>query len=194
MGRMETPRVEGPNPGANDLELLRKAAAGNARAFAALVEIHGQRLFALAVSLIGNSADAEDVLQETLAGAFRGLGKFQARASVKTWLTRILVTQAAKWRRDRKRQKTQSLNEELASADTELAVDSESTGVDRTIDLQAAIQELSPEHREVLVLREYEQMAYEEMAEALGVPRGTVESRLYRARSALREILKSYLP
>lgn len=62
------------------------------------------------------------------------------------------------------------------------------------LDVRAAIGQLSPEHREVLVLREFERMSYEEIAEALDVPRGTVESRLHRARSELREKLKAYLP
>jgi RNA polymerase sigma-70 factor (ECF subfamily) len=62
------------------------------------------------------------------------------------------------------------------------------------MDLHAALQQLSTEHRQVLVLREFEQMSYEEMADVLGVPRGTVESRLHRARAELREKLKSYLP
>jgi RNA polymerase sigma-70 factor (ECF subfamily) len=62
------------------------------------------------------------------------------------------------------------------------------------MDLQAALALLSPEHRQILVLREFEQLSYEEMAEILGVPRGTVESRLHRARGELREKLKAYLP
>ncbi len=65
---------------------------------------------------------------------------------------------------------------------------------DAGMDVQAAMRRLSPEHREVLALREFEQMSYNEIAEALGVPRGTVESRLHRARNEMREILKAYLP
>jgi RNA polymerase sigma-70 factor (ECF subfamily) len=168
-----------------DLELLHKAAGGDAEAFEALVERHGQRLYALAVSLVGSAVDAEDVLQETLAGAFRGLRGFQGRSSVKTWLTRILLTQAAKWLRDRKRRKFVPLSPSLGVAsDTGL--------VERSIDLHAALQRLSAEHREVLVLREFDQMGYEEMAQVLDVPRGTVESRLHRARAALREMLDAY--
>jgi RNA polymerase sigma-70 factor (ECF subfamily) len=67
-------------------------------------------------------------------------------------------------------------------------------GVDASIDVDAAMQRLSPEHRQVLVLREFEQMSYDEIAEVLGVPRGTVESRLHRARSEMKEKLKAYLP
>jgi len=185
---METPSQEGKRPPTSDLELLRKAAAGEAAAFEALVERHGQRLYALAVNLIGSPVDAEDVLQETLVGAFRGLSRFEARASVKTWLTRILVTQAARSRRDRKRRKMAP----MPAAEAFSSVAAEVGGVERAIDLQAALLRLSAEHREVLVLREFEQLSYEEIAEVLSVPRGTVESRLYRARAALRESLPGY--
>jgi RNA polymerase sigma-70 factor (ECF subfamily) len=175
----------------DDLDLLRRAAAGDGKAFHVLVDRHVQRLYRLATSLVGNASDAEDVLQEALAGAYRGLGRFEGRSSVKTWLTRILVTQAAKWRRDRRR-----LGEVIpqAAPHEEPTIRSASEGVDHRVDLQAALQKLSPEHREVLTLREFDGLAYEEIAEVLGVPRGTVESRLHRARAELKEKLKAYLP
>ena len=74
-----------------------------------------------------------------------------------------------------------------------LSVPSPSAAVDRRLDVAEVLQTLSLEHREVLVLREFEQLSYEEMAQTLGVPPGTVESRLYRARQALKEKLKGYL-
>src|SRR5947209_7719729 len=86
---------------AEDLALLRLAARGDGGAFHKLVDRHGQSLYRLAFSLAGNSADAEDLVQECLAGAFRGLDRFEGRSSVKTWLSRILVTQVARWRRGR---------------------------------------------------------------------------------------------
>ena len=175
-----------------DSELLAKSTAGDRHAFHALVDRHADRLYRLAVSLVGNAVDAEDVLQEAFAGAYRGLSGFQGRASVKTWLTRILVMQAAKWRRDRKRRR------ERSTIDDEAQPHSVGTGgagvVDARLDVHAAVQRLSAEHREVIALREFEHLSYEEMAAVLDVPRGTVESRLHRARAELREILKAYLP
>jgi len=190
-GSTETPRVQPADPQAidNDLELVRRAAKGDGKAFHALVDAHAQPLYRLAVSLVGNAADAEDVLQETLAGAFRGLSGFQGRSSVKTWLRRILVTQAAKWRRDRQRR-----NMPTSEAIDVSKADSAANLIGAKIDLQAALQLLSDEHREVLVLREFDGMSYDEMAEALGLPRGTVESRLHRARAQLKEKLQAYLP
>jgi RNA polymerase sigma-70 factor (ECF subfamily) len=183
--------MEGNSPETDDIVLLRQSAAGDEKSFHVLVDRHAQRMFRLAVSLVGNATDAEDVLQETFAGAFRGINRFEGRSSVKTWLTRILVTQAARWRRDRKRRSNQSID--AGSAGESIGVCGGEAGVGQRIDIDAALQQLSPEHREVVVLREFEQLAYEEIAAVLDVPRGTVESRLHRARMELREKLKAYL-
>src|ERR1700689_2935034 len=96
----ETPQVVQFNPEADDIELLHRAGSGDSAAFHALVDRHAQRLYRLAVSLIGNAADAEDVLQETFIGAFRGLGSFEARFSGRTGLTQIWVPQAAQGRQN----------------------------------------------------------------------------------------------
>src|SRR5579884_258780 len=94
-----TPSVQGQTnqPGSaasppDDLQLVRQSVAGDVRAFHELVHRHEQRMYRLAVSMVGNSTDAEDVLQEALAGAYRNLKTFEGRSSVKTWLTRILIT------------------------------------------------------------------------------------------------------
>jgi len=185
---LETRQSDGPTIDP-DMGLLEMAASGDGKAFHQLVDRHAQRLYRLAVSLVGNGTDAEDVLQEAFAGAFRGLAKFEGRSTVKTWLTRILVTQAARWRRDQRRRRTESAD----PATLEIGREGEQSASGRKIDLQAALALLSPEHRQVLVLREFEHLSYEEMAEVLDLPRGTVESRLHRARGELRERLKSYL-
>lgn len=190
---LETSLVERRSPEADELQLLRRAGAGDAKAFHDLVDRHADRLFRLAFSLVGQAADAEDVVQETFAGAFRGIDAFEGRSSVGTWLTRILVTQAAKLRRDRKRP-MQPLDSIEGKASGQASGQGGVAAAERRMDLQAALALLSPEHRQILVLREFEQLSYEEMAEILGVPRGTVESRLHRARGELREKLKAYLP
>jgi RNA polymerase sigma-70 factor (ECF subfamily) len=166
----------------DDVQLLRRSASGDSRAFHTLVDRHADRLFRLAARLVGNAADAEDVLQETFTGAYRSMKRFEERASIKTWLTRILVTQAALWHRSKK--KTQVLDDQTPHR---------SSDANAKLDVQAALQQLSAEHREVLVLREFESLSYDEIADVLNVPRGTVESRLHRARNELREKLKAYL-
>jgi RNA polymerase sigma-70 factor (ECF subfamily) len=173
------------------LELIQAARAGDPAAFHALVDRYAHSLFALAVSLSGNIADAEDMVQETFTGAFRGLGGFQGRASVKTWLSRILVRQAARHLRYARRRKATFVPLE-ATPDAAMAAASSHPGADTRMDVMAAIRSLSPEHQGVIVLRELEGLSYDEMAEVLQIPRGTVESRLFRARRALQEHLKEY--
>jgi RNA polymerase sigma-70 factor (ECF subfamily) len=145
---------------------------------------------------MGNATDAEDVLQEALLGAFRRLGAFEGRSSVKTWLVRILLNHASKFRRSRRIRRTSSLPDEIGPDDghaSGLDTGSPAAIVESRIDLDAMLAVLSPEHREVIVLRELQQMSYEEIATALKIPRGTVESRLHRARQELRRRYAGYL-
>ena len=183
----ETPSVANESPANTDVaidhDLLKRAVRGDNKAFHALMDRHAPRLYRLAVSLVGNSTDAEDVLQEAFTGVYRGMGKFEGRSSVKTWITRIVFTQAAKFHRDRAGKSMAPLVFDHASEDTG------SSHLEAKEELDAALAKLSPEHREILVLRELEGMSYEEMALVLGVPRGTIESRLHRARNDLREKL-----
>ena len=151
---------------------------------------HASYLYGLAVSLVGNTADAEDAMQETLTGAFRGLRAFREQASVKTWLTRILFRQAA---RHFRRGMFPGAGFLRLDAALEPAVVPTTSRTDIRMDVQAAILALRPEHRQVIVLREMKGFSYEEIAQALDIPHGTVESRLFRARRELQQLLKDYL-
>jgi RNA polymerase sigma-70 factor (ECF subfamily) len=166
-----------------DADLLRRARSGDEAAWHEMVDRYGAYLYRLAFSLLGNGADAEDALQETFAGALRHLRDFEERSSVKTWLSRILVRQAARSHRSRGRHGWVPLDQGSE------AVENRS---DTRMDVLAGLDSLSPDHREVIVLRELQGMSYEEIADILAVPRGTVESRLFRARQILRERLKDY--
>jgi RNA polymerase sigma-70 factor (ECF subfamily) len=185
------PETEPPTP--TDAALLARARGGDDAAFRALVDRHAPGLYAAALSLVGRAADAEDLLQETFAGAFRGLGRFEGRSSVKTWLTAILVRRAAMHRRRAGRKDARLIPLSAAAGGTAADRPSATGTVDARLDVMDAIRSLRPEHREAIVLRELQGLSYDEMAEALGVPRGTVESRLFRARRALRERLAGYL-
>jgi RNA polymerase sigma-70 factor (ECF subfamily) len=187
---------------ASDLELVRAAGGGDDGAFQTLVDRHAGAMFRVALSLTRNRADAEDLMQETFVGAYRGLKGFAGRSSVKTWLLQILTRQAAKaWHRSRHRRKILSLDasatddgnghgggersrEEPAAPPGR---DGSAAGVEQRIDVMAVLKRLSQAHREVLVLREIRGLSYEEIAQMLGVPRGTVESRLSRARAEFRQ-------
>jgi len=180
-----------------DSDLIRRATGGDDAAYHELVDRHAPQLYRLAFSLVGNAADAEDVLQETFAGAFRQLAKFEGRASFRTWLSQILVRQAARCHRSRSRSKAISLDT-LSDAARDLlkhgTVPPAGRESDLRLDVLAVLGTLSPDHREVVALRELHGLSYDEIADVLRVPRGTVESRLFRARQELKGRLKDYLP
>ena len=181
----------------SDADLLRRARQGDDSAYHEMVDRYGDYLYRLAFSLVGNEADAADVLQETFSGAFQHVRKFEGRASVKTWLSRILFRQAARCHRSRGRHMTVSLEhvvETSPSRDRGNATRSPQSEVDARMDVLAVLDTLPPIHREVIVLRELQGMKYEEIADVLDVPRGTVESRLFRAREMLKDRLRDYLP
>ncbi|MCX5662305.1 MAG: RNA polymerase sigma factor [Planctomycetota bacterium] len=173
-----------------DRELVERARKGDHGAFDALVARHGPSLHRTAVMIVGqpghpgNAADAQDIVQETLLGAYRGLARFDGRSAVRTWLVGILVRQAALLKR-RAGRPTVSLD---AVKVEPVAGGSGGEAADARLDLAALLAALSPEHREVIVLRELEGLSYDQIGELLGIARGTVESRLFRARQALRGI------
>jgi len=176
----------------DDIELVRQIGHGDEAAFRVLVERHGRYLFGIAYALTGNRADAEDLVQETFAGVLKG--GFRGAASVRTWLVAILVRRVGMLRRWRGRKgRDRSLNGEGGAAAAKIVASPGMGGAEARLDLATMLATLSPEHRAVIVLRELEGLTYEEMAAVLGVPRGTVESRLHRAREALRSRFKGYL-
>ena len=168
-----------------DSELLKRGRS-DPKAFRALIERHGPYLYGIAHTLSGNAADAEDLVQETLLGAIRS--EFRGESSVRTWLVRILTNQAAMLRRTRRRRPEAELTADQASPSAKDATHA----VDAKVDLAGMLDQLSAEHRQVIILRELDGLSYEEMAAALGLPRGTVESRLHRAREELRRRFKGY--
>jgi RNA polymerase sigma-70 factor (ECF subfamily) len=188
----------------NDLHLCRAAAGGDHGAFHALIDRHARGLFRVAVSLSASRSDAEDLCQETFTAAFRGLKRFDGRASVKTWLTRILMCRAATlWKKQRHERRTFSLHGsgdfggqradgESGSLADRLGVPSTINAVEDRMDILAAIRSLTPEFRDAIILREIDGLSYQEIADTLGVPRGTVESRLHRARAELARKLAAY--
>lgn len=200
--RMETqPAIATATSRPSDGDLIRSAAGGDARAFHDLVDRHADNLFRLAVTLSRSRADAEDVLQEALVGAYRGLSRFDGRASVKTWLTQIVVRQSARmWNKTRRAARAVAIDSSggaatgAAGTGPTLSRPSPEVHVDRRLDLMNAIDRLPDDHRQVILLREVQGLSYGEIAQALGVPQGTVESRLHRARAALKQRLKGYAP
>jgi len=185
----------------NELEsvLLERARRGDDAAFESLAELHAPALHRLAFSLAGNASDAEDMVQETLLGAYQRLKAFEGRSSFKTWLSRILVNQTARLRRSKRVREVvkatdfSEASQALLKGMKVTGLQDESRNSEIRMDVMAALSGMSDEFRTVIVLREMEGLSYAEIAGVLDVPQGTVESRLFRARAELKHLLKEYL-
>ncbi|HZZ41482.1 MAG TPA: RNA polymerase sigma factor [Tepidisphaeraceae bacterium] len=179
-----------------DPELVRLARRGDAQAFHDLIDRHSGWLFRVAIAMVGSREDAEDLIQEVFLAASRGMARFEERSSVKTWLRSILLNHVSKLYRSRKVRRHWSLDDERGEAvraEMEASIPNPAAATESKADVQAMLQALSDEHREVIVLREIDGLSYEEMAKLLRLPRGTVESRLHRARQQLKEKFAGYL-
>jgi RNA polymerase sigma-70 factor (ECF subfamily) len=183
-------------PDQSDTKLIRGLRRGEVSAFHELVDCYANRLFGLAYSMLGSAEDAEDAVQETLAGAFRAIAAFEQRSSLWTWLARILVRQVARVRRSTRSIRLTPVeiaeDESAEQMSSRHPVASPLAGVDAKIDVAAALAELESDHRQIIVLRELQQMSYSQISQVLGIPLGTVESRLFRARDELRKLLKDW--
>ena len=176
-------------------EIIEKAARGNREAFGELVGRYQQKALALSCRLCGNPEDGADAAQEAFLSAWRNLPAFRGDATFSTWLYRLVSNASMDILRRRQRRDAHagsSLDDEEnpfdapdpAPAPQEIAERRELRQA-----LQDALNALSPERREVLILREIHQLSYEEIADALSLDIGTVKSRIHRAREALRKIL-----
>lgn len=187
-----------------DRDLVRRAGRGDQEAFAELVRKYENQIFSLARRMCTDPDDAADVAQEAFLAAWKGLPNFRQEAEFSTWLYRLATNAAIDHLRKAKKQRGDlSLDDEALSLDT---ADSgptphqaaESRELRRAV--SQAMDQLSDDHRQVLVLREVRQLSYEEIARALDMDLGTVKSRISRARNSLRKILlksgnlSGYLP
>lgn len=177
----------------NDEELIDKTLAGDKCAFGTLAKKYQDRVYNLALPIVGNVDDAMDVTQETFLQALAHLHSFRRTSRFYTWLYRIAYNCAVGTLRRRKKSvSVDSVIEEFGEtfeADVE-APDSRARLADDAKILKVALERLPIEYRTPLVLREIEGANYEQIAEVLNVPVGTVRSRLHRARVALRDALE----
>jgi len=178
----------------DDRRLIADCLGGRRDAFGELVSRYQARLYNAALRLVQSPDDAADVVQDAFLNAYQSLHTFKGDAEFFTWLYRIAFNTAISL----KRKKRPTLSLESQSGETGIDPDDPSeyvkpgAALERTEDerqLSEAIGRLSPEHREVLLLKDIEGMKYEDIAEILGVPIGTIRSRLHRARLELRDLL-----
>ena len=155
-----------------------------------------KQAYVFALQLIGNPDDALDVAQDAMIRFFRSLDRFDASRPVRPWLLRIVRNLIRDRARRLRVRRTESLeparDDALRIEPTDPGPSPEATASKRQLQalVWASVQELSPRYREVLVLRDYQDLTYAEIAETLKIPRGTVMSRLHRARRLLREAVR----
>lgn len=182
---------------AEESSLLASCRKGDTRAFEQLVLRYQHSLYNVAFRISGNEADAAEIVQETFLAAWRKIKEFRGEAKLSTWLTSIAVNQArTRWQQNRqKRSREESLDEaaeENPGAPLQIASDQPSAleylerSQMRQL-LERCIKALDQGFREVLVLRDMREMAYDEVGQVLGLREGTVKSRLFRAREAVRD-------
>lgn len=179
-------------------ELVERARKGDESAFEVLVTDNEKRIYNLCRRLTGNPEDAAELTQEAFLNAWRGLGRFQGESSFSTWLYRLASNACIDFLRKEKRRQnlsmTVSLDDDEEARQVELPDERytperelERTEVRQAV--AAGLERLTPEHRQVLVMREINGLSYAEIGAVLGLEEGTVKSRIARARNALRKVL-----
>ena len=192
---MNDPTLE-PDP-----DLLRRAQGGDEAAFGVIMRTHYERTFRLVCAILHNEADASDVCQEVWLTVWKHLPTFRAESRFSTWLHPIATRRALDHLRKRRRWFDRFLpfdtgNDnavQVAEPATTENASSLAEGNETVARVRAALASLPPKHRAVLALRELEGLSYEEIAQATGIPAGTVMSRLHHARRLLAEKLKDSL-
>lgn len=172
---------------------IAAARAGDQGAFEELVRLYEKRVLALTLRMCKNQEDAAEAAQEAFLAAWQGLGNFRGDSSFSTWLYRLASNACVDLlRREGKRRANLSLDDEDLNLDIPASIPSPQEEAERR-ELREQIEEglraLPPEYRAALVLREIQQLRYDEIGEALGVDIGTVKSRISRGRKKLRSFL-----
>jgi RNA polymerase sigma-70 factor (ECF subfamily) len=205
----------GAAPDLVEIELLNKAKNGDRGAYGKLVGIYQDRLYNAILRIVGDHDDARELAQETFTRGLDKLDGFRGEASPYTWLFRIATNLAISRLRKVQRHRTFSLdrpsgdsgghggnggsNDDQASSLMNRMASTDATPADemlkreRNQQVLAALGRLDAEYRAVLVMRDIEGFDYQQMADVLGLPLGTLKSRLFRARLALRDELKAYM-
>lgn len=183
----------------SDRELVRECRRGDKEAFKELVERYQRKVVAVAVGMVHNRDDAIEIAQETFVKAFENLDKFKGESSFYTWLYRIVVNRAIDFQRRERRHPTVGLEDRAGGGEGYEDILREERSDDPYQQTQAheigdrvtaAINELTPDHKAVILLREVEGLSYEEISRVMQCSKGTVMSRLHYARKKLQKKLK----
>lgn len=183
-----------------DALLIEKAKKGNREAFSALVKAHENKIYKLSMRMVGNYDDAADITQEVFLQAFKSIKKFKGGSSFYTWLYRIAVNRCySSYKKRGKRPLLGYASRDRDKPAPDIIEGSQSTAESPVEEaeeneeiklVRAAVEKLPKKLYQVTVLRELEELSYEEIAQALKISKGTVMSRLFRAKKALVKSLK----
>jgi RNA polymerase sigma-70 factor (ECF subfamily) len=176
------------SPQFEELELIHRSQAGDTEAFGELVTKYRSKLFTMACAMVGNENDAWDLAQEGFLKAWQSIHRFQGRSSFYTWLYRITINVTTDSLRRQSRRSEVELDDAIPSFLPGPGVNFERAEIREQV--YAALAQLTPEHRAVIVLKEIEDLYYHEIAEILNLSIGTVMSRLFYGRKKLQSILK----
>ena len=187
---------------ATDAELIARARSGDDAAFAVLVDRYERAVAATVIGMLGAGDDADDVGQETFIRFHRALGSFRGESSLKTYLVHIAMNLSLNALKRRRRSVLRFVSRDSESDDGDPLVDlpEPRVGPEGDVDtkelqllVRAAVRRLGEKHRAVVVLRMFHEYSTKEAAEILGVPEGTVLSRLSRAMKELESLLRPYV-
>ena len=169
--------------------IIARARRGDADAFEQLVVAYRDQVFRLALRMCGNEADADEVAQEAFLSAWKALPNFRGDSRFSTWLYQLTSHAAIDLMRREKRQIAAEDITEVSAPDPAPGPQQQAERSEQRQAVRDAILQLTPEYRQIVVLRFLEELSYEEIGAMLALPSGTVKSRLNRARAQLKEIL-----
>ena len=179
-----------------DIQLVERCLSGEEAAWEDLVKVHTRRVYAICYRFTGSDQEAQDLTQEVFLRVFRSLKSFRAgEGSFQVWLARLTRNLLIDhYRRTKLERATDSIEEQLPMLESKTSTMSRTDGMlagrEASEVLQGALQKLSPELRETVILRDLEELEYREIAQVLNVPEGTVKSRLNRGRAELARVLR----
>ncbi|MDX6304147.1 MAG: polymerase sigma-70 factor, subfamily [Blastocatellia bacterium] len=182
----------------NDEQMVQRALSGDPEAFGEIVRRWERRIFALAYGMLGREEDARDATQETFLAAFRNLRGFRGDAKVSSWLHRIAVNQCITRQRRAKVRGETGLEDEAERNAAVFALPLDASPartaekIERSAAVRRAVGSLPPDLRQVIVMKEFEELTFQQISEALELPLSTVKSRLYTALRQLQMRLQKF--
>lgn len=190
-----------------DAKLIQAARQGDREALGQLLQRHQQRIFNICLRMVSHRDDAIELAQDVMVKIIEHIADFKGQAALSTWITRIAMNQSISHLRKRKLRQTTSLDTAATDPDdplsplreqlTDTREPTPAKGVqnrEMLMHLKQALGQIDEDFRAVMVLRDFQQMDYQQIAEVLEMPVGTVKSRLFRGRLALRKIMQEIYP